>query len=289
MPTVNDAEFPAVRKAHPTLMAVKLQCPRCRKALSVPNKKAGGYVNCPLCNGRFWVPKDSPADSTHLEAIVSPGMPAPPPPPVAAPMASAPTGVRSSGPTAAPSASAATPFAPPSASSAPAASERKVARFITEQAAQSGLKLAEDGKLPELHLQEGEKDAKADAKSTSVSPLVLVGALVLSVVLSIALVLVDTGGAPPSKLQALDVARKAIEEDYFGSLDPRAVLEPYQVLLREAQREHARGDHKAERQQYRKVLDLLRAERGGTQRGLTGSRSRDKELEKHLNVLLSEE
>ena len=40
-------------------MAIKLDCPRCKQPLSVPNKKAGSYVNCPRCKGRFWVPKDA--------------------------------------------------------------------------------------------------------------------------------------------------------------------------------------------------------------------------------------
>jgi|GEM_PF-2462006 len=58
-------------------MAIKLPCPRCKKPLAVPNKKAGTYVNCPLCNGRLWVPKDSQADAAHLDEVVAQSQPAP--------------------------------------------------------------------------------------------------------------------------------------------------------------------------------------------------------------------
>jgi len=83
-------------------------------------------------------------------------------------------------------------------------------------------------------------------------------------------------------------ARQTIEDTYFGSgnLDNKD-LAPYQALLREAQRAHARGDVKTEREHYRKVLDMLREERGTHEKGLTGSRSRDKDLEEAISVLLS--
>ncbi len=65
-------------------MAIKLPCPRCKKPLAVPNKKAGSYVNCPLCNGRLWVPKDSQADAAHLDEVVATTAATPPAPPEAA-------------------------------------------------------------------------------------------------------------------------------------------------------------------------------------------------------------
>ena len=40
-------------------MPIKLDCPRCKKVLSIPSKKAGSYALCPNCNGRFWVPEDA--------------------------------------------------------------------------------------------------------------------------------------------------------------------------------------------------------------------------------------
>ena len=50
---------------------------------------------------------------------------------------------------------------------------------------------------------------------------------------------------------------------------------------------HSRGDEKAEEKEYRKVLDMLRAERGKHQRGLTGSLDDDKELETCIRTILS--
>ena len=81
--------------------------------------------------------------------------------------------------------------------------------------------------------------------------------------------------------------RQKIEDHYFGSGTLEAKrLEPYQLLLREAQQAQSRGDDKTERKRYHKVLDMLRAERGAEERGLTGSRSKDKELEEAISVLL---
>jgi len=173
----------------------------------------------------------------------------------------------------------ATPQAPPGP---------KVARFISAEAARSTLKLAEDGQLPELHLRDGDQQEKTHEKSKSVRPLVRICVLSLSVLLSIAMVLMDTGPQSASKSQLRDEARQLIEENYFGSPQGKTPLEPYQKLLREAQREYDRGDYKAERELYREVLKLLRAERGLTERGLTGSQTRDKELEKQISLLLDD-
>ncbi|MCX7428253.1 MAG: hypothetical protein NTW96_21820, partial [Planctomycetia bacterium] len=58
--------------------------------------------------------------------------------------------------------------------------------------------------------------------------------------------------------------------------------------LREAQRAASRGDRAGERRLYRQVLDLLRAERDRFDKGLTGSRDRDKKLEELISVMLRE-
>jgi len=55
-------------------MPLILNCPRCKKPLSVPSKKAGSYVNCVHCSGRLWVPKDAPG-----AAETPTGVPNPPP------------------------------------------------------------------------------------------------------------------------------------------------------------------------------------------------------------------
>ena len=95
------------------------------------------------------------------------------------------------------------------------------------------------------------------------------------------LVLLDVGPSSAASSQRKDAMRQTIERRLFRlrTASESKDLEPYQVLLREAQRAYTRGDRKTERDDYRKVLDMLRAERGSYEKGLTGSRTSDKELE----------
>ena len=132
----------------------------------------------------------------------------------------------------------------------------------------------------------------------TVHPAVLLGFLMVSIVMSIILALADIGSSASSaarrKAEALDV----IEKQYFGNPE-HGQLARYQVYLREAKQAQCRGDRKAERQYYRKVLDLLCAEShsgassgskhaAGFEPGLTGSRARDRELETQISILLSD-
>jgi uncharacterized protein YbaR (Trm112 family) len=319
-------------------MHIKLECPRCKQSLSVPKKKAGGYVQCPRCKGSLWVSEnlaesadgDQADGSLPAESVAAPAAAPPPgasagrlhaiplpvpaasgPAPAAAPMAPPPPPPppSPSGSGAMPSVSiprpagvatgtvtkfraAAAPPQPPGASpaagtsSGPPPSARKTARFITAAAAQSAIKVASDGKLPELHLLEGNQKDKADAKGNAVSPLMLVAALVFSVGMSMALVLMPSGSEDLSLAARRANARQDIADKYFSDLDPKKALEPYQILLREAQAAYSRGDRAAETGRYRRVLDMLRREHGPFDKGLTGSPSRDKELEEQLTVLL---
>jgi DNA-directed RNA polymerase subunit RPC12/RpoP len=311
-------------------MAIKLDCPRCKKPLSVPRKKVGHYVHCPRCGGRFWVPENAAADSSGADAdsaaVTTPGTPGfgptaasqPPEPPEKLPatvsMRGAPT-VTLGGLTAgtpqeqkAPSTQDAgtrpldnggaplqvvPPAASASSSSAapggypPPASGEKTARLVSAETAQSTLKVAEDGKLPELRLAEGQQRAKKEGRTTSVNPLVLFGLLALSAVLSAVLAWVDVG---PPQSPIKNQARRQIEERFF----PRDTEEPlpYQGYLMEAQRASTRGDHAAERQAYEKVLDLLRQERPPYIRddrpwSVTGSPRGDEDLKGLIATVLS--
>jgi hypothetical protein len=272
----------------------------------VPNRKVGTYVNCPRCNGRFWVAESGPKDP------YPPRTPAPPPPGNPGPPASmAPLAgsLPPPGPPGAPPGKSSvhapqgfvTPFAPPPAPVPPAPPPamwvnsppppaqvappgRKVARCITTEASTSNLALAEDGKLPELRLEEGQQ-TEAKKQGSGMNPLVLVGLLCLSVAMSIALVFM--GDAPGGSSVNQDKAHARFEiEDKFFLTERNAPVEPYQKLLREAKQAYSRGDRKTEKECYRKVLDLLRVERAEFDRGLTGSRSRDAELEKQVTVLM---
>ncbi len=290
-------------------MAINLDCPRCQTTLQVPNARAGGYVNCAHCKGRLWVAKDAPADATSVETVAVAGsvrLPETPPKLRSSPnklslkevegkdASPPPKPTAKSTPT-----STATPpgdkplvekgSAPlvPARPSTPLPSKR-VARFITADATDSTLRLAADGKLPELHLEEGAAKEKPEVVERSVNPLVMVGVLAISVVLSIMLVLVDVESPPATGLGQKAQMRQTLADHYYGLGDLNTEqLEPYQILLRQAQQAYSRGDYKTEREHYRKVLDMLRAERGSEERGLTGSRSKDRKLEESLTVLLS--
>jgi hypothetical protein len=175
--------------------------------------------------------------------------------------------------------------APPVAVPAPPKPARKTARFITPEAADSTLKLAEDGKLPDLALREGQRKDKPRTDSTAVNPLVLFIVLTASVVMSVFLVMMDFTPVDQRLARRQARARATIEEQFLapaGAEHP----EPYQVLLREALLEHSRGNFTQERRLYRRVLRLLRAELPDEQQGVTGSTYRDAELEDLLTVLV---
>jgi uncharacterized protein YbaR (Trm112 family) len=295
-------------------MPIKIECPRCKTPLQVPNRLAGAYVHCPHCKGRLWVAKDAPADATRgdvvgvssrggtVEAGAAPG-PQPPPAPGSLLIGSVPDAAAplppqaSSAPSSAPaeiglparkprksSAMARVPPAPPPIPPP----RKKLARFITAEAADSTLRLAADGKLPALRLEEDDAKGKPAAKSRSVNPLVMLGVLSMSIVLSVLLVLIPDASPTSSGTSQQALMRKKIEEDYFGAEGiENKDLEPYQMLLRKAQQANTRGDRKMEREDYRKVLEMLRVERPPHERGLTGSRSRDKELKEAISVLLN--
>lgn len=164
----------------------------------------------------------------------------------------------------------------------------KTARFVTPESVTSRLQPAPDGKLPSLQLREpGEKQA-SEPGSRGLNPLLLTALLGASVCLSMALVLLEPGGGEPDRAERQAVARRIIEDEYFGSMDGNVPIQPHEKLLREAQREYLRGDRAAERRLYREVLRMLRAERAAASKGLTGSRARDERLEEQITILLSD-
>jgi hypothetical protein len=163
-----------------------------------------------------------------------------------------------------------------------------VAKFIATEPAQSGLKLAEDGKLPALQLKEPGAAEVKQVGSSGVNPLVLFGALAFSLVATLALVFMDTGSETPTKANERQTARARIEEEYIAGMDKGATLAPYQIALREALQARSRHDYREERRLYRRVFDMLQAERGKFDRGLTGSPAKDETLEKLITTLLSD-
>lgn len=281
-------------------MPTLVECPRCKQSLSVADKMAGSSVICPYCNGRLWVPKNLSAPTEPpTEMAVPPARAVTPPAssPVAGEAAKPPSvGVPPETPAGplpgavAPVPRSLQPPRPPASAPLPpptSAPPRKVARFITAEAARSPLTLSADGKLPDLHLTESTPRAAKQETQVRRNPLVLLGAVCLSVVASVMLAFMDVSPPASPHDKAKQVARRVLEEEYFSDLGT-APRPQYQVDLRDAQRAFVRGDRAIERKLYGRVLDQLRAERGPFDT-ITGTRARDKRLEEQLTILLRDD
>jgi hypothetical protein len=126
----------------------------------------------------------------------------------------------------------------------------------------------------------------------------MIGAWILSVGFTVAIVMISNDDGDPSlTTQAKKEALATIERDFFGHPE-RSELLPYQRLLREARQARARSDFKAERQYYKKVLDLLHTEtwdglatsasHSRLGKGITGSRKNDQDLEKLILTVMGD-
>jgi hypothetical protein len=169
---------------------------------------------------------------------------------------------------------------------APATSPVKAAvpKFKPADPAASAAPLAQDGKLPELALAEVASRPKSIAAGEKKPrPLTMILILGVSLLSSVFLSLADFSPGD-SDAEAQSQARARIARFYQES---GAALEPYQLLLRDAQRARSRGDRETEREKYREVLRLLRAESRST--SLTDSRESDRELEAAIALALREQ
>lgn len=260
-------------------MPVKFRCPECHRLIAVPHKLVGKTINCPH-NGCLVTVRASDVDFGHSSSVGNGrqghahG---------AGPSAEELRALHETPPGGVLATSEATlPMARPAASGGWI--RRNVARFIPASGSASAANLVVDGRLPELQLQDGNVRRSAE-EGEGTNPLVLVGVLCLSLVMSTALLLVDF--EPPRSQQGLQQqARKRLAQFYQPTSGP---LQVYQQHLRDAQRAHSRGDYETERQMYRRVLRLLRAEGRGRYSSLTRTPSEDRELERLLSVLLSQE
>ncbi|MEX1223214.1 MAG: hypothetical protein WEA31_01585, partial [Pirellulales bacterium] len=179
--------------------------------------------------------------------------------------------------------------------------QRKVAKFITADVANSSLAMAGDGKLPELHLEQSDDKKKRDpAEKQGSRPWLLALVVCASVAISVLLLMTPSPGTPRANTR-VEQARERIKEVYFG--ESAEQLAPYQILLREAHLAHSRGDKKAEEASYRRVLALLRDESllrpdrsPHGQKALTDSRLRsgnkssrlasDEDLQEQISIIL---
>jgi hypothetical protein len=171
-----------------------------------------------------------------------------------------------------------------------------VARFITDGPGDPLVKLGEDGHLPELALVEGDARKARDAKSKETSPILLIIIFIVSMSLTVLMLFLEVSPFGSSAAEKA-AARRELEE-YYGEKNQE--LAPYQIHLRQARQAVSRGDVETERNEYRRVLDLLRSEvRSKSQRytGLTGrldyepfsdDKKSDKRLEELIGILLKE-
>lgn len=168
---------------------------------------------------------------------------------------------------------------------APRRTKRKTARFVTDQVGEPLVQLGDDGTLPELHLAEASSETPGESRSRASNPTLLYIVCGLSLLMSLAMLFIDPAPRRSRTADEIERARLDIRRFYGDAHDE---LEPYQRLLRRAQRAHSSRDHEAEREAYRRVLDLLNSEdneRGI--RGLTGDLRRDEELRNLVGTLLA--
>ena len=182
------------------------------------------------------------------------------------------------------------PIAPPQA--------RKVARLVSAEAAQSTLKLAADGQLPQLQLQESDKKDKGQNKSRSIPPLVMILAWILSVAFTIAIVMITNGGGDsdvttPKRKKPSRLSRKSF------SATPRGVncflISGCSAMLA---RPVPAGTSRPNGYTTRRSSICCTRSRGASrrgrrrsnrlQKGITGSRDHDRELEQLILTVLGE-
>lgn len=160
---------------------------------------------------------------------------------------------------------------------------RKVAKFVTDRAGGTLVRLGEDGQLPELQLHELAGATKVvKQKRRESNPAILYAVLAFSLLSSVAMLFLDFEGTFSAQGKAY--SRRVVVEEFLG--DERQKLQPYQRLLREANLAYSRGDGASERDLYRRVLRMLNSEDRNPFTGVTGSPQDDERLRHHLGVLL---
>jgi hypothetical protein len=268
-------------------MRLAVNCPFCKRPMATSAAFAGQMIACPNCRGEFVL--NSPA-------LAPPAGVATPTTPVPSPsthwlepldMASA-AAVATSPPVTPPAPgrlAAPQPAAPAIAAPAPAP-PANTARFKTAASAAPTIAATADGKLPELQLADAAGAGASGESGEKAIPLWLACmAVVGSTVVSVFLLVGEAPGQKSVESRHSD-ARQQLTT-YYGN--DASALRPFQVLLREAQQAHSRGDRATERQRYRQVLALLRTERRSKYENVTGTPGGDEQLAECLSILLGDE
>jgi hypothetical protein len=297
---------------------LQVHCPYCKRPVSAPVAMVGQRIMCPSCRAEIVLNPSAllvPAGAARggNEAATPPPLAAPLPPPVTAhPPAAVPP---PAAPLPAPPPKPLTPYVvpappvrnategvpysappqavPPPAAQLPAAQSpapppvgSNTAKFLAATPQGPAITSTSDGKLPTLQLADS-PDAKVAPAEGQSQPVPLWLALLLvagSTVISLLLVTHDFDGSQANATTKAQ-ARRQLTAFYGDDLTP---LAPFQVHLREAQLAHSRGDFTAERDRYRRVLALVRAEGRSQFEGLTGTPDGDKELARLLAILLAD-
>lgn len=256
------------------------QCPYCHAPLKIPRKRIEHPVDCPRCRRRFLV---AAADSAKGAPPASPAARAPTSPPGAAERAIPPPALGHEAPPA-----PATVSRPPLAPNGPPPSAEATAtvRIVRPKPAATVLHPSTEGKLPELRLSEQPARNAPDLSTIKSNPIVLALLFALSFASSAVMLLIDFDPTPRDIRNQAEARAKLRD---FWEAKPGAAVQPYQFELRQAQQAHSRGDYAAERAGYRKVMNRLLAEDRNPYVGLTGSPTRDLELQSHLSLLLGDE
>ena len=275
-------------------MRLAVNCPFCKRPMATSAAFAGQMIACPNCRGEFKLnspgqtpppggardafppsgpaPRiEAPVESPAKAAAVAVPRDAAWPPVAQLDKIAAPVEV----PVPAAAAAAAPPAGPPGTNTA---------RLKTAASAAPTIAPAADGKLPGLLLAEGETSATGGETGEKSVPLWMACvAVVGSTVLSVFLLLSESPGKKSAVSQQAEVRQQIAS--FYGA--DGSTLKPFQVLLREAQQAHSRGDRAMERQKYRQVLGLLRSEKRSKYENVTGTPSDDEKLAQWLSILLS--
>jgi DNA-directed RNA polymerase subunit RPC12/RpoP len=250
-----------------------VQCPNCGRPVAASLAHVGQRVACPSCRGEFLLsptallaPQSGPAKPTASSVLPPPQRQAAPPAPP--PQRSAP----------APDGYTVEPALPPT--------NLHTAQFLAAKPQAPAIVPLADGKLPTLQLADS-PDAAVKAGSES-SPVPLWAAL-LAVAASTTVSMILLLGIDFEGVQSAESIKRQARHDLVRFYETGVGLpKPYQLQLREGQLASSRGDRRAEREHYRKVLAQLRSEGRSKFQPLTGSLDGDKELDKTLSILLAD-
>ena len=171
------------------------------------------------------------------------------------------------------------------AKSEKAGGKRQTARFITDRAGETLVRLGEDGQLPELSLADANLPRRLAPRRQNAqgNPVLVYAALAFSILASVVLLVLEPAANGPGRSKG--AARAAILSDFVGQ--PGRPSQPYQQLLREAALASSRGDARAEREALQRVLKTLNSEDRNPFVGVTGRLEDDERLRQLIAVLLA--